>query len=101
LASSLAKFRRALAGEMLGYMDGYRPISAQRRIFFASRCSRICGRACNSIFLRQNSGSALLVPELGSQFLQQKWKFRVSDQMTNPAEPAKMLLHEEDLKVRE
>jgi hypothetical protein len=40
-------------------------------------------------------------PELGSQFLQQTGKFRVSDQMTNPAEPAKMLLHEEDLKVRE
>jgi hypothetical protein len=36
-----------------------------------------------------------------SQFLQQKWQFRVSDQMTNPAGLAKMLLHEEDLKVAE
>lgn len=58
LPCSLAKFRRALAGEMLGYMEGYRPISAHRFIFLASRCSRICGRAFNSIFLSRNSRSA-------------------------------------------
>ena len=51
-ASSREKFLRALAGEMFGYTHGYRPINAQRFIFLASRCSRICGRACNSIFLR-------------------------------------------------
>src|ERR1700722_2135842 len=48
-----------------------------------------------------NFGSALLATELGTQFLQQTWKFRVSDQMTNPAGLAKTLLHEMDLIVRE
>jgi hypothetical protein len=41
------------------------------------------------------------VAGLGSQFLQQEWQFRVTERMTNPAEPAEMLLHEMDLKVRE
>jgi hypothetical protein len=79
--SSREKFLRAFSGEMFGYADGYRPISAQRFIFLASKCSRICGRACNSIFLRRNSHSALFVTGLGSQFLQQKWQFRVPSEM--------------------
>jgi hypothetical protein len=51
-ASSREKFLRALAGEMFGYALGCLPISAQRFIFLASRCSRICGRACILIFLQ-------------------------------------------------
>lgn len=69
LAINREKFRRALATEVFGCPDGYRPISAQRFIFLATRCSRIGDLAFNSIFLRLNSGSALFVAELGSHFL--------------------------------
>ena len=55
--------------------------------------------ACFSTFLRRHSSSALLATELGSQFLQQIWNFRVSAQINNPAGSAKMLRHEMDLKV--
>jgi hypothetical protein len=48
-----------------------------------------------------NFGSALLAPELGSQFLQQKWQLRVPGEISGPARTAKMLLHEMDLKVAE
>ncbi len=59
-ASSLAKFRRARAGEQFGYADGYRPIIAQRWSFFAIKISRISGLACMvSIFLPR-TGSELL-----------------------------------------
>jgi len=86
---------------MFGYADGYRPISAHRFIFLASKCSRICGRAFNSIFLPIGWSSALLAPELGSQFLQQKWQFLVPGEISGPARIAKTLLHEMDLKVAE
>ena len=100
-ARSREKFLRALAGGQFGYALGWRPLSAHFCIALASRCSRICGRAFNSVFLRQNSSSALIAADLGSRFLQQRWQFRVSDRMTNPSRTAKMLLHEEDLKVAE
>jgi hypothetical protein len=45
-ASSLAKFRRALAGEHVGSTNGCCPIIAQRLIFLAIKISRISGRAC-------------------------------------------------------
>lgn len=61
LASSREKFLRALAGEMLGYMDGYRPISAQRCIFVASKCWRSAGRACILIFLQRKLGGLALI----------------------------------------
>jgi hypothetical protein len=49
----------------------------------------------------KNSSSALLVQELVSQFLQQKWQFRLIGEINNPAGTAKMLRHEMDLKVAE
>src|ERR1700687_2614029 len=63
--------------------------------------SRTSGRACNSIFLPRNSRSALLTTELGSQFFQQKWQFRVPGEFSGTARTAKTLLHEMDLKVAE
>jgi hypothetical protein len=90
LVSSREKFLRALSGEMFGYAEGYRPISDQRFIFLASKCSRICGRACNSTFLRRSSRSALLATGLGSQFLQQKWQFRVPGEISGPPELPKL-----------
>jgi hypothetical protein len=49
----------------------------------------------------KNSGSALLAPEFGSQFLQQWWRIRVPGEMNNLARTAKTLLHEMYLKVAE
>ena len=54
-ASSLARLRRARAGEQFWYADGCCPINAHFLIFIASRCSRISGLArIFSIFLQQN-----------------------------------------------
>jgi hypothetical protein len=49
----------------------------------------------------ENSGSALFATELGSQFLQQRGRFRVPGEMNNLARTAKTVLHKEDLKVAE
>jgi hypothetical protein len=58
-ASSLAKFRRALAGEHVGSTNGCCPIIAQRLIFLAIKISRISGRACMfSIFLQRTGSEA-------------------------------------------
>jgi hypothetical protein len=65
-AISLARFRRARAGEQFGYAYGCRPINAQRCIFLASRCSRISGRACIFRFppaeLAPKPASAMIQP---------------------------------------
>ena len=99
LASSLRKLRRARDAEQFGYVDGYRALRDQYRSLCAIRMSRTSGRACNSVFLRQNSSSAFFVKGLGSQFLQQEWPFRVAKRLTNLAVLAEMVLHEMDLKV--
>jgi hypothetical protein len=58
-ASSLAKFRRALAAEHVGSTNGCCPIIAQRLIFLAIKISRISGRACIfSIFLQRTGSEA-------------------------------------------
>jgi hypothetical protein len=64
-ASSLAKFRRALAGEHVGSINGCCPIIAQRLIFLAIKISRISGRACIFRFL-----PAELAPKPGFAMIQ-------------------------------
>jgi hypothetical protein len=54
-----------------------------------------------SISSQQKPKFCALASELGSQFSQQRWQFRVSSKMRNPAGLTKNLFHEMDLKVRE
>ena len=101
LASSREKFLRALAGEMFGNALGCRPINAHRCIFLASRCSRICGRACNSIFLLRKFPFCALRDRKRKPFLQQVWQFRATRETSSLAGTTKMRPHAKHLIVAE
>jgi hypothetical protein len=85
--------RRARVAEQFGKVVGYCALSDQYRILWAIKMSRTSGLA-RMTFLLGNSSSALIAPELVSQFLQQKWQFRVIGEYNKLPRIAKTPPHE-------